>query len=77
VQTKLAASSALHAKLGDADVGGDGQAQRELSRQNSAAPSAELADKCILTDDSASVAISSTQTRGSGRAEYTVFVRSM
>jgi hypothetical protein len=50
------------------------QAQRELSRQNAAAPSAELADKYILTDDSASVAISSTQTRGSGRAEYTVYV---
>lgn len=50
------------------------QAQRELSRQNAAAPSAELADKYILTDDSASVSIPNTQTRGSGRTEYTVYV---
>jgi hypothetical protein len=75
VTTVAVARAMKAAGAGEPDVDAMvSQAQRELSRQNAAAPSAELADKYILTDDSASVAISSTQTRGSGRAEYTVFV---
>jgi hypothetical protein len=49
------------------------QEQRELVRLNAIAPSAELADKYIVTDEQASVAIPSCQSRGSGRSEYTVY----